>query len=117
MKKTFEKIYEDPFCFGGLALSLATLSLGCLFLLLFWSRLPPQIPLFYSQPWGEEQLGFKIQMLFLPVFAFLIFAFSLFSARQLLNKNIILARIIIGTGGILVLVLTVALFQIVNLVT
>lgn len=117
MKKTFEKIYEDPFCFGGLTLSLATLSLGCLFLLLFWSRLPPQIPLFYSQPWGEGQLGFKIQMLFLPLFAFLIFAFSLFSARRLFKSNIVLARILIGTGSILILVLTVALFQIVNLVT
>lgn len=27
-----------------------------LLLLVFWKRLPPQVPWFYSLPWGEKQL-------------------------------------------------------------
>lgn len=29
---------------------------------IFWNRLPPQIPWFYSFPWGEKQLINKIWM-------------------------------------------------------
>lgn len=25
-------------------------------LIIFWQQLPPQVPLFYSRPWGQEQL-------------------------------------------------------------
>ncbi len=24
---------------------------------IFWNQIPPQIPIFYSKPWGEAQLG------------------------------------------------------------
>jgi hypothetical protein len=34
--------------------------------LVLWKEMPPQIPLFYSMPWGEEQLAAPI-WLFLPL--------------------------------------------------
>lgn len=39
---------------------------GVIFLLIFWLRLPPEVPLFYSKPWGQEQLGQPI-FLWLPL--------------------------------------------------
>ncbi len=35
-------------------------------LLFFWKRLPPQLPLFYSHPWGEKQLVDPIFLALLP---------------------------------------------------
>lgn len=35
-------------------------------ILLFWLKLPSKVPIFYSRPWGEEQLGAPIS-LFLPL--------------------------------------------------
>lgn len=32
---------------------------------LFWNRLPPQLPWFYSFPWGEKQLVYKIWMVWI----------------------------------------------------
>lgn len=40
------------FCF-------AVLSVCGLFLLLLWKKIPPEIPWFYSLPWGENQLMTK----------------------------------------------------------
>lgn len=34
-----------------------------------WKKLPPEIPLFYSRPWGEEQLADKKFLFLLPTFA------------------------------------------------
>jgi len=31
-----------------------------------WQLLPPQIPIFYSRPWGEDQLGPKTAILLFP---------------------------------------------------
>lgn len=40
---------------------------GAISLLIFWLRLPPEVPVFYSKPWGQEQLGQPI-FLWLPLF-------------------------------------------------
>lgn len=34
---------------------------------LTWRLIPPQIPIFYSRPWGEEQISSKISLLILPL--------------------------------------------------
>ena len=53
--------------------SRASFQLGLVFwfaqvltLLSSWRYLPPQLPLFYSRPWGEEQLTSPVEMLILP---------------------------------------------------
>lgn len=34
-------------------------------LALFWNRLPPQLPWFYSLPWGEKQLVYKMWLVWI----------------------------------------------------
>jgi len=67
-----------PFWFGILSLALGLLSFFA-----FFSRLPPQLPLFYSRPWGEEQLVEPL-FLFLPLIV----------AGGFLVLNLALARLI-----------------------
>jgi len=35
-----------------------------------WRALPPQIPLFYSRPWGEDQLAGKEMIFLIPITSF-----------------------------------------------
>lgn len=37
-------------------------ALGWIFLLYAWNKLPPEIPWFYSLPWGEDQLMSKLNL-------------------------------------------------------
>lgn len=46
--------------------SLAGLIIGLAAIIVFWQKLPPQVPIFYNKPWGEEQLASPI-FLFLPL--------------------------------------------------
>lgn len=117
MKSAFEKLCQDSLCLWLIALSLFLISLGIIFLVIFWSRFPPQVPLFYSQTWGEGRLAPKIQVIFLPAFAFLIFFLNLFLSARFFIKDVFLSRILIGTGFVLVLALVLTLFQITNLIT
>jgi len=72
--------------FGANALMIIT------FLLRFF-RLPPQIPLFYSQLWGESQLADSWVIFILPIFMNLLFfinryIFNKFYAENNFTKNI-----------------------------
>lgn len=39
------------------------------FLIFKFNQLPSQVPLFYSLPFGENQLGYASQLFFLPIFS------------------------------------------------
>ena len=62
-----------------------------LVILIFWRKLPPEVPLFYSQPWGKEQLASPWMLLILPgltLVVFLInFAFSSLTKKYLPEKE------------------------------
>lgn len=47
-----EQSIKKPFFIG-----LGSLVVALFFLAFFWPSLPPEIPLFYSKPWGESQLA------------------------------------------------------------
>ena len=46
--------------------------------ILKFSRLPPQVPLYYSQPWGESQLADSWMIFFLLIFLNLLFFINQF---------------------------------------
>ncbi len=50
-----------------------------------YPHLPPQVPLFYSRPWGEEQLVAPIFLVILPLLSFFIFLLNIFLGRILLS--------------------------------
>jgi len=39
---------------------------------LFFSQLPPKVPLYYSQPWGENQLADSTYLFILPISSLII---------------------------------------------
>ena len=65
-----------------------------------WSFLPYQVPLFYSQPWGEEQLATPINLFLLPGLGLLIFflnslVFSFIPKDEKLIKKILMTTFMV----------------------
>ena len=61
-----------------------------LVLAFFWTKLPPQIPLFYSHPWGEEQLATPAFLFLLPGLSLLVLILNLFLGILFAEEKIIL---------------------------
>lgn len=59
-----------------LPIALSFLTIGIILLNL--SKLPPEIPLYYSKPWGEEQLAHPLSLFILPVGTLIWFIMTLF---------------------------------------
>lgn len=84
---------KDKFSFLALALTFLAILLQVSLILFNWGKLPPQLPLFYSRPWGEEILASPVFLWILPA---LVFIFSAVNFWLLLffKENIFLRRVI-----------------------
>lgn len=68
------------------------LQIGVVFL--FFSRLPPSLPLFYSRPWGALQLAKKSTLWLFPFLTTLFFILNLVLAHFLFSTEKILSTVL-----------------------
>jgi hypothetical protein len=98
-------------------ISFAILFFALGFLLLTWKSLPPRLPLFYSLPWGEEQLGKPIFLLILPLsslfWGILNFSLAVFS----FERQPLAAKILVWATTWLTFLATITLVKIILLIT
>lgn len=87
------------------------------FLVFTWKRLPPELPLFYSLPWGEEQLGKPSFLLILPIGSLLMgmvnFSLAVFS----FERQPMLAKILVWATSLLTFLASLTLIKIILLIT
>lgn len=88
-------VSRDKFGLLVLVFSIFSILLQAALILINWKKLPPELPLFYSQPWGEKMLARPLFLLILPV---IVFVFTALNYWILLSawENIFLRRIIIA---------------------
>lgn len=82
----------------------------------FGRNLPAQLPLFYSRPWGEEQLTGTLFLWWPLLIAVVVAVFASFTARRL-NSEKVLAAILVTAGIITEVILLLAVLRIVLIVT
>lgn len=114
-KKTQEEIntlLTDKTLKKGILIIFFLLGLNFLSIALFWIKLPPQLPLFYNRPWGEEQLVSKNGFLILP-FSCLVFSIiSLRIAGFFYKKEILLSQILVLSSLLICILTNITLIQI-----
>jgi len=91
------------------------LGLNFFFLGLWWSKLPPQLPLFYSRPWGEEQLVAKNLFFILPAACFIFIIINLRLASFFFKKEVLLSQILIWSALVFSLLTTISLWKILTI--
>jgi len=73
MLKLPSEPYLSPYIRYGISTSLFFILASLFLIAAFWAKLPPQVPLFYSHPWGESQLVSPIGLILLLLLSLLIF--------------------------------------------
>jgi hypothetical protein len=82
-----------------------------------YNDLPPEIPLFYSRPWGAEQLASSSQIFLLPVLSIVIMLLNNLLAVLLLHSHSILSRLLIITSLLFAAFSLIGIFHSISLVT
>lgn len=97
-----EVMWKDEYCGKALRLAIGLAVLGVGLLVWKMSTLPPQIPLYYSRPWGEKQLGSPWELWWLPGLNLAVLGVNLliggivFSEDKLLSKMLVTAATLTG---------------------
>lgn len=64
----------------------------------YWKRLPPEIPLFYSKPWGSSMLAHQIFIWLIPTLSFLFIFVNFCIVIFFLQENKFLNRVLCATS-------------------
>ncbi len=83
---------------------------------LSYSRLPPQIPLFYTHTWGEEQLADIWFIAIIPLFMHLFFFLNNWIRNRFLAKESFLYKLFNTCNTFLVISFTIVYLKIILLV-
>jgi hypothetical protein len=93
-----QAIWQDNLSRRGIATAVFLWLAGLLLLVFFWLRLPPQVPLFFSLPWGEEQLVSPISIFLLPGGVITVILINLLCAIFLSREKLILRALCSGSA-------------------
>ena len=94
----------------------AVLAIGAGVAIIFGKNLPPEIPLFYSRPWGEEQLA-KPLSLGIPIGLCVLVAILTGIILGKFKDDKVLAAMLLGSGLIAEIILLLGVLRIVMLVS
>jgi hypothetical protein len=113
MKKRIQEIFQEKFNLN--ILKTYIILIVFYIIILIWKRnaLPPQIPLFYSLPKGNEQLGTPITFLLLPFFSLIIFITNTIIASFLYKQEKMAAILLILFGFVSTLLFIITFAKIV----
>jgi hypothetical protein len=104
---------------NGQLLRINTLLIIAQFGFIFYkfSQLPPQVPLFYSLPLGESQLGIAPQLFFLPIFSLTVGLINNATAAIFLSHRYFLSLSLTVFSVVFSFLSAFTLYQIITLVS
>jgi Ni/Fe-hydrogenase subunit HybB-like protein len=110
------ELWRDKISGRGLRVAFFLITFLVFLVIAFYWRLPPEIPLTYSRPWGSAQLVPSWFLFFIILgFGLLVVANSLLAAK-IFEAEQLLARILVWMNTLAVLLVDVSVLRIVLLV-
>jgi hypothetical protein len=95
------------------------ISIIIMIVIILWNMrtLPPQVPLFYSRPWGEEQLTEPMYLFILPFSAIFWYIISILLIHLQTYQYRVFAQLLLITQAIMSLGMLYILLRIIILIT
>lgn len=111
------KFWQQPVNSRFFQINLAVIATQILYLFINFRRLPPQVPLYYSQPWGLSQLASAGELFYLPILSVIILLLNNSLAAFYLHRYQLLSRLLLLFSSVFSLLSLITLFQIIRLIT
>lgn len=86
-------------------------------LIILWHRLPPQVPLWYSRPWGEGQLAHPAWLFLLPLGSLFWLSLAIFCSVYVTKDHLTFNQIVFLSTVVASLLSCITLVHILFLIT
>ena len=103
LDEDIKKLSVDRSSYWAIRITLILLVAVLVLILFFYHRLPEQIPMFYSRPWGTDQLVNKNYVYFFFAAMFVFSAVNWVLASRNKSTNPVISQIFVWTSFIIVL--------------
>ena len=105
MKVFFKDVINDKITRLGFMCAFGIVLISLVFVLFYYNRLPPFIPIFNQLPWGEQRLGGTLTIFIPASIALLILIINLIIS-ELVYKKIPLVSRMLAVTSLLISILT-----------
>lgn len=92
-------------------------SFSLIMIIMRWKLLPPAVPLWYSRPWGVEQLARPFWLFLLPIGGLLVYGVNVWLSLFLLHQYPVFTRVLFLSSLLVNLLCLLTLINILFLVT
>lgn len=116
IREEIDGLAQDNVVKAGMRLGFGCLGLSLIVLGLAFKKLPPEVPLWFSKPYGEEQLAPVWGLGLVPLVSLVIQLASIRGAGRLLEEEKLMSQILAWLGGVVGLMGLITVVQIVRLV-
>jgi hypothetical protein len=90
---------------------------GILLIVWRWNFLPPRVPVWYSRPWGVNQLASSFWLFLLPLSGLTIYFINLFIGKRLTAEYLIFTQMLFLSSLLVNILSLITLIKILFLVT
>lgn len=87
-----------------------------LLIIFSWQRLPPELPLFYSQPWGKGQLTSPTGLLLLPFLSLAVVLVNSLLLNLIPKEEKLIPKILVSATAVFGLLCLITLTKIILLI-
>lgn len=112
--KPFFKLQMTRFALGSSCVMIA-IQIG--FIILRWNTFPPKVPLFFSLPWGEEQLADTRYLWLFPLLSISILIVNSVLSIIFHHKESVLSTMFTISTAITILIATIGVLKIIFLLS
>lgn len=109
------KFWQEPFNYPVLKLSFVLLLFQLVLIIWFYKNLPPQIPLYFSRPWGSSWLAPTSSIFLLPIFTLLIIIINYSLAFYYRPRKDFMAKLLVIFTPIIAFFAVISVAQIIFL--
>lgn len=115
MFKSFVLFWLDRNYTNNLRLNMFLLLTQIGLITYFFTRLPPQVPVYYSLIWGEDRLGATGTLFLLPGFCLFVFTLNTILAAVMAGNQKVLSKILLQSSAVISILALVALLNILRI--
>lgn len=115
--KKFWQFYlsQEPVTFWAVTLAAVSALVITLLVVANLDSLPPQLPLFYSLPWGDRQLATVAQFILLPSIILLTSLINLMISWHLHTSQLLLKRVLSAASVAVTIIVLITALEILSI--
>lgn len=111
-----EELVSDNSSRNFYVVSVSLVVLMSLVIVGIWSKLPSQLPLFFTYPWGEARLAPKILLAILPGLTAFFILINILLGRYYHNYPVLISRILASVSMVIAIMMSLAMYGILQAV-